>query len=173
MRSHIPSHRSWNKTVHDFFPYQDIEKDPEKLWKLLENHEILGDKVRDLSIGDILRLSPNATRKKGRRLGYDEDELDDSVWPLAPLTGCPQEGVLTIEGAGHLGTMMTQLAMLYSLSRSHVINVMIVTRNEEYFRRDSKYAFLPTELDLPLRQTFQNIRNKIATITILQPLKQL
>lgn len=117
MQSHKPSHRSWNRTVDDFFPYQDLERDPEKLLRLLDRHEILENKVRDLSIGDILRLSPNATRKKGRRLGYDEDEFDDSVWPLAPLAGCPQEGVLTIEPAGHLGTMMTQLATLYALSR--------------------------------------------------------
>ena len=41
---------------------------------------------------------------------------------------------------------------------------------QKHFRRDSKYAFLPAELDLPLRLTFQNIRNKIATITILQQL---
>ena len=156
MRSHIPSHRSWNKTVHDFFPYQDIEQDPEKLWKLLESHEILGDKVRDLSIGDILRLSPNATRKKGRRLGYDEDELDDSVWPLAPLTGCPQEGVLTIEGAGHLGSMMTQLAMLYSLSRSLVI---IVTSPASGIFQERLQVCLPahrarltTQTDLPKHQ---------------------
>ena len=117
MKSHTPSHRSWNKTVEDFFPYQDLERHPEQLWRLLENHEVVGDKVRDLSIGDILRLSPNATRKKSRRQGYDEDEPDDSVWPLAALTGCPQEGVLTIEAAGHLGSMMTQLATLYALSR--------------------------------------------------------
>ena len=117
MQSHKPSHRSWNRTVDDFFPYQDLERDPEKLLRLLDRHEILENKVRDLSIGDILRLSPNATRKKGRRLGYDEDEFDDSVWPLPPLAGCPQEGVLTMEPAGHLGTMMTQLATLYALSR--------------------------------------------------------
>ena len=52
-----------------------------------------------------------------------------------------QEGVLTIETAGHLGSMMTQYAMLYALSR-----------------RDSKYAFLPPELYVPLKQVFPNIR---------------
>ena len=117
MRYHIPSHKSWNKTVHNFFPYENLERDPEKLLRLLEKHEIVGDKVRDLGVGDILRLSPNATRKKSRRISHDEDEVDDSVWPLAPLSGCPQVGVLTVEAAGHLGTMMTQLAMLYALSR--------------------------------------------------------
>ena len=122
MKSHTPRHRSWNKTVHDFFPYQDLERDPDKLMRLLEHHDRVGEKVRELSIGDILRLSPNATRRRGRRTGYEEDEEDDSVWPLPALADCPLEGVLTIEAAGHLGTMMTQLAMLYALSRYGVVS---------------------------------------------------
>ena len=53
-----------------------------------------------------------------------------------------QAGVLSIEGAGHLGSMMTQYAVLYALAR-----------------RDGKHAFLPPELDIPLRQVFLNIRS--------------
>ena len=53
-----------------------------------------------------------------------------------------QEGVLTIEGAGHLGTIMTQYSILYALSR-----------------RDSKYAFIPPEIEMPMKQAFLNIRN--------------
>ena len=55
-----------------------------------------------------------------------------------------QAGVLSIEGAGHLGSMMTQYAVLYALAR-----------------RDGKHAFLPPELDSPLKQVFLNIRSGI------------
>jgi len=47
---------------------------------------------------------------------------------------------LTIEGAGHLGTIMTQYSILYALSR-----------------RDSKYAFIPPEIEMPMKQAFLNI----------------
>ena len=85
------------------------------------------------------------------------------LWPLWPAA--PRRGCWPLRGRGTLAPWWPSWPCstpcpghLSSLSRA---------QHQEYFRRDSKYAFLPTELDLPLRQTFQNIRNKIATITIL------
>ena len=142
MRVHSPLHSTWNKSVEHLFPYKNIEADPHKLELLFRDNQEEKLKERDLSLRDVLRQAPNATRKKGRKKIEDYDEEDNSIWPLPPLEGCPKEGVLTIQPAGHLGSMMTQFSMLYALSR-----------------RDSKYAFLPPELDIPLKQTFQNIRN--------------
>ena len=51
-----------------------------------------------------------------------------------------QQGVLTVEPGGHLGSLMTQFAILYSLCR-----------------RDGKHAFLPAELEIPLRKLLSNL----------------
>ena len=142
MRVHSPLHSTWNESVEHLFPYKYIESDPRKLELLFRNDQEEKLKERDLNLRDVLKQAPNATRKKGRKRVEDyEEEEDNSIWPLPPLEGCPKEGVLTIQPAGHLGSMMTQFSMLYALSR-----------------RDSKYAFLPPELDVPLKQTFENVR---------------
>ena len=53
--------------------------------------------------------------RRGQRLEEEEEEVD--AWPLPDLEGCPTEGVLTVEPGAHLGTLMTQYALLYGLSR--------------------------------------------------------
>ena len=39
------------------------------------------------------------------------------MWPLPELGDCPTQGVLTVEPGAHLGTLMTQFAILYGLAR--------------------------------------------------------
>lgn len=93
LERHAPRHASWNQTLGDgeLFPYLALEHQPQLLASLLrqqQGHEV---KLRDLNIRDILKLSPNATRKKRRSRIFDEEYEDDSaVWPLAPLDGCPK-----------------------------------------------------------------------------------
>ena len=139
-QTHPAKHSNWNESVHHLYPYHLIEKDEARLAQFLAEEELV--KERDLNIQDVLRLEPEA-RRRGNRRGQsirEEEEEEEGQWPLPPLQGCPTQGVLTVEPGAHLGTLMTQFAILYSLSR-----------------RDGKHAFLPPELEIPLRKLLSNL----------------
>ena len=76
--------------MNHFYPYNSFESDPHLLAILLKEQKIDSVKVRELSILDVLKLSPNAVRKR-RPVGFEEEEEDNSIWPLPSLEGCPQE----------------------------------------------------------------------------------
>ena len=84
-----PQYSSWNKSVGHLFPYKTLEKESERLAMLFQQDEKSVLKQRELNILDILRIVPNATRKLKK--GFPEyDYVDDGVWPLPSLDGCPK-----------------------------------------------------------------------------------
>ena len=85
-----PKYSSWNKSVNHLFPYKSLEKDSERLVMLFKQDEKIVIKQRELNIMDIIKLAPNATRKKKKKGFIEEDYEDDSLWPLPPLDGCPK-----------------------------------------------------------------------------------
>ena len=76
--------------MNHFYPYNSFESDPHLLAILLKEQRIDSVKVRELSILDVLKISPNAVKKQRSNL-FEEEEEDNSIWPLPPLEGCPQE----------------------------------------------------------------------------------
>ena len=76
--------------MNHFYPYNSLESDPHLLAILLKEQRIDSVKVRELSILDVLKISPNAVKKQRSNL-FEEEEEDNSIWPLPPLEGCPQE----------------------------------------------------------------------------------
>lgn len=147
-----PRHNSWNKTVEELFPYLRHEEDADGIANIFNQNEEVVIKERDLNIEDVLKKSPIARRGK-QKIGQvdiqEEVEKDIYPWPLSPLQGCPEEGVLTVESGGHLGTLMTQFSILYALSR-----------------RDGKHAYLPPSLEMPLKQMFRDVSfNSLSQLT--------
>ena len=84
-----PRYSSWNKSVDNLFPYKTLEKESERLFMLFQQDEKSILKQRELNIMDILRIAPNATRKLKKSF-TEYDYVDDTVWPLPPLDGCPK-----------------------------------------------------------------------------------
>lgn len=91
IKVYTPQFNSWNKSIDYFYLYKSIESDSQRIEELLLEDQNTLKKDRELSVSDILRISPNVSRRK-RKKGHfeDEDYLDDSPWPLPVLDGCPK-----------------------------------------------------------------------------------